>query len=419
MPSDRAQCRCQDSQTHFLGRAFDDLQLEEAQRELLLAPFREVAISIPVYVVKDGRETLKTFKGYRVQHNHARGPFKGGLRFHPTVELGEMRALAQVMTWKTALIDVPFGGAKGGIAVDPGELQAGELEILVKRFTQKMSPIIGVQHDIPAPDVGTDGKVMAWVLEEYSKTRGYTPAVVTGKPVELGGSAGREEATGHGVAFVTSLVLGDHSENLAETQVIIQGFGNVGAHAAGRLVELGCKVIAVSDVFGGIFSANGIDVPAAREHLAQSGSVVGLPGTEAVTNAELLSLPCDVLIPAALEGAIDCDNADAVKAKFIIEAANIPITHDAAISLRERGIHVVPDILANAGGVLVSYYEWVQNLQEFPWDRDTVIDRLEQRLLGTYRSVAELAERRDVDLRTAAYDIAIRRVSRAIALRGF
>lgn len=419
MPDERAHCRCQDTQAYFLNRAFDDLGIPDAQRELLLASFREVSISIPVTLTRNGQETIRTFQGHRIQHNHARGPFKGGLRYHPSVEGGEVRALAQVMTWKTALIDVPFGGAKGGIAVDPAELTHSELEVLTKRFTQKMSPVIGPQNDIPAPDVGTDETVMAWLLEEYSKMSGYTPAVVTGKPVELGGSEGRKEATGHGVAHVTSLVLGRKSREPADTRVAVQGFGNVGGHAALGLAEMGCKVVAVSDVSGGVFSEDGVDVEAARRHVREAGSLAGFSGGDPIGNPELLALPCDVLVPAALEGAIDCDNVDDVKAEIVVEAANIPITYDAEDSLRERGVMVVPDILANAGGVLVSYYEWVQNLQELPWDRDTVISRLEQRLSRTYRDVESLAERRGVDLRTAAYEIAIGRVARAITLRGF
>ncbi len=419
MPVERKHCQCQDTQFHFLTRAFESLQLEAAQRELLLSPFRETTVSIPLRPNRNDDSELQTFMGYRVQHNHARGPFKGGLRFHPSVNLGEIRALAQLMTWKTALVDIPFGGAKGGIAVDTTQLDRHALEILTKRFTQKMVPVFGVHEDIPAPDIGTNPQVMAWILEEYSKTHGYTPAIVTGKPIELGGSAGRLEATGYGVACITREVASEMSLPIKQARVVIQGFGNVGSHAALSLSRMGARIIALSDYRGGVYAESGIDVSAAVRHVAETEWLEGLPETEAISNAELLALPCDFLIPAALEATIDCDNADTIKAKAVIEAANIPVTHLADTALRDRGIAVVPDLLANAGGVLTSYYEWVQNLQEFPWDYETILQRLETRLLSVYEQVRDLASSRQVDLRTAAYELAIGRVARAIALRGF
>jgi len=419
MSAEHRHCQCQETQTHFLERAFDSLQLGDAQRELLLSSFRETTVSIPLKLHRGDSYQLQTYVGYRVQHNHARGPFKGGLRFHPSVNLGEIRALAQLMTWKTALVDIPFGGAKGGIAVDTTQLDAHSLEILTKRFVQKMSPVLGVHKDVPAPDVGTNPQVMAWILEEYSKTHGFTPAIVTGKPIELGGSAGRLEATGYGVAYITGLVAADQSLPLADASVVIQGFGNVGSHAARRLAEMGARVIALSDARGGVLCRTGIDIERAQRHVGETGWLEDLPGTEPISNAELLVLPCDILIPAAIEATINCDNADAVKARLVVEAANIPLTHRADTTLRERGITVVPDLLANVGGVLTSYYEWVQNLQEFPWEHDTVIQRLEKRLGRVYQQVCNLAHQRDTDLRTAAYDVAIERVNRAMALRGF
>ena len=419
MPVEQKHCQCQDTQGHFLQRAFDSLKLENAQRELLLSPFRETAISIPLRIKEGGRNSLSTFTGYRVQHNHARGPFKGGLRFHPEVSLGEIRALARLMTWKTALVGIPFGGAKGGIAVDPQTLDADALEVLTKRFTQKMVPLLGVHQDIPAPDIGTNPQVMAWILEEYSKAHGYTPGVVTGKPVELGGSAGRLEATGYGVACVVRQAAGERALSLEGARVVVQGFGNVGSHVAQSLARMGASIIALSDVRGGVLAESGIDVAAATQHVAEARWLEGLRGTEPLTNSELLELPCDILVPAALEATINCDNAPAIQAAMVVEAANIPVTHLADATLRERGITIVPDILANAGGVLASYYEWVQNLQEFPWDRETVLRRLERHLLQVYGQVRDLARSRGVDLRTAAYDLAIRRVTRAIALRGF
>ncbi len=412
-------CDCEDTQRHFLNRAFETLRLDDAQRNLLLSSFRETLISIPLKVRRNGIEMLRTFTGFRVQHNHARGPFKGGLRYHPASNLNEIRALAQLMTWKTALVNIPYGGAKGGIAVDPAELHADELEVLTKRFTQKMRPLLGVHQDIVAPDVGTNPRVMAWILEEYSKAHGYTPGIVTGKPLELGGSEGRLEATGYGVATITRQAAADHGLELNQARVVIQGFGNVGSHVAQRLADLGATVIALSDARGGVLCESGIDVAAALAHVRENTWLEGLPGTETISNAELLELPCDILVPAALESVINCDNAERIRADMIVEAANMPITHQADDILRERGKIVVPDVLANAGGVLASYYEWVQNLQEFPWERDTVFYRLEERLLRTYGEVHRLAAHKGVDMRTAAYELAIHRVSEAIRLRGF
>ena len=419
MPPDTHKCDCQHTQQHFLHRAFERLELDPDQRELLLSPFRRTAISIPLKVRRDGQELLRTFSGYRVQHNHARGPFKGGLRYHPRAGLEEVSALSQLMTWKTALVNIPFGGAKGGIAVDPGELQGNELEILTKRFTQKMAPLLGVHQDIMAPDVGTNPQVMAWILEEYSKTHGYTPGIVTGKPLELGGSEGRLEATGHGVACVARQAAADCSLLLQNAQVVIQGFGNVGFHAARSLATMGARIIAISDVCGGVLCESGIDVAQAQRHVQDNGCLKGLADAATISNAELLELSCDILIPAAMESTIDCDNASSIKARLIVEAANIPVTHQADAILQDRNIPVVPDLLANAGGVLASYYEWVQNLQEFPWQRDTVLHRVEERLLQVYHEVRRLAVSSQVDMRTAAYELAIKRVASAVSLRGF
>lgn len=413
------QCICQDTQRHFLFRAFDSLGLEDAQRELLLSSFRETRFSIPVILRRDGKDILRTFQGYRVQHNHARGPFKGGLRYHPEVNQGEVRALAQLMTWKTALIDIPFGGAKGGITIDPSLLDKGELEVLTKRFIQKMEPLLGVHQDIPAPDMGTNAKVMAWILEEYSKTHGYTPGIVTGKPVELGGSRGREEATGFGAACVTRKVASGISLSLEDARIVIQGFGNVGFHVARSLARMRARIIALSDIHGAVYCETGIDIEAARVHATEAGRLQGLAGSEPLDNEEMLELPCHILIPAALEAVINCDNAGAIQARVVIEAANMPVTHQADTELQERGIVVVPDILANAGGVLASYYEWVQNLQEFPWEHESVLRRLEQHLLRVYGEVSHHAGEQGADLRTAAYELAIGRVNKAIQLRGF
>lgn len=412
-------CHCQDNQHHFLERAFERLTLEPAQRELLLHSFREVAVQIPLEVRRDGRVKLETFSGFRVQHNHARGPFKGGLRFHPDVNQGEVRALAQLMTWKSALVDIPFGGAKGGIAVDPARLSHGELETLTKRFVQKMAPVIGVNQDISAPDVNTNPQVMAWFFEEYSKTHGYEPAIVTGKPLDLGGAEGRLEATGHGVAFITARACRDLSLDLGEARIVVQGFGNVGSHAARRLTELGARVIAVSDMYGGVYCGEGVDIDKAIAHVAATGRLEQLPGTQALDNDELLELPCDVLIPAALDGTVHCDNEERIRARLIVEAANMPVTHGADASLAARNVPIIPDVLANAGGVIASYFEWVQNLQQLPWSREVLLQRLEDHLGHAYDAVGDLAASQLIDARTAAYELAIQRVLRAIELRGF
>ncbi len=412
-------CICQETQRHFLNIAFDRLNLKESQRELLLSSFREMRITVPVTLRHNGENTLHTFQGYRVQHNHARGPFKGGLRFHPDVNMGEIRALAQLMTWKTALVDIPFGGAKGGISVDPKKLNETELEELTKRFCQKMVPIIGVHDDIPAPDIGTNPQVMAWMLDEYSKAHGYRTAVVTGKPMELGGCAGRLEATGHGVAHLAHTAATEMSLTVEQSRVVIQGFGNVGSHVAIGLANKGYKIVALSGSRGGIYSEEGIDISLALAHLHETGALSGLAGTLPISNAELLELPCEILIPAALEATITSDNANAIQAKLIVEAANIPVTHQADEHLQQRGIVIVPDLLANVGGVVASYYEWVQNLQQFPWDRELVLNRLEKRLSHTYDAVRDLAQEQQIDMRSAAYQLAIKRVDHAIRLRGF
>ncbi|HHM05378.1 MAG TPA: glutamate dehydrogenase [Gammaproteobacteria bacterium] len=407
-----------ESQLQFVSRAFERLGLRDDQRELLLSSFRETQVSIPVKVRTADGESLRTFTGFRVQHNHARGPFKGGLRYHPSVCLGEVRALAQLMTWKTALVDIPFGGAKGGINVDPKSLSLDELEMLSKRFMQKMTPVLGVHEDVMAPDVGTDPQTMAWLMEAYSKAHGYTPGVVTGKPVELGGSPGRLEATGLGVAFVTRVAVESLGWAMKTLKIALQGFGNVGYHAAHALAAMGARIVAVSDSSGGVYAEQGLDIAAAGRYRAHAGTLAGLPGAEPLSNAELLALPCDVLIPAALGHAIDTHNAARVGARLIVEGANMPLTHLADAALRERGVPVVPDIIANAGGVLTSYYEWVQNLQQFPWERGTVLRRLEKRLVRTFHEVRDVSEHHQIDLRTAAYVLAIQRVARALTLRG-
>ncbi len=351
---EQTSCCCHDNQAVFLDRAIDRMNLNMAQRQLLLQSFREVSVQIPLKIHNGDTETLHTFTGYRVQHNHARGPFKGGLRFHPDVRLEEVRALAQLMTWKTALVDIPFGGAKGGITVDPSTLTERELEILTRRFTQKMSPIFGVDEDIPAPDVNTNPQVMAWIFDEYSKSNGHTPGIVTGKPIELGGLEGRLEATGYGVAYVTAMACDYLDIPLQGASVVIQGFGNVGSFAALRLEAMGTHIVAISDMYGGLFNAQGINIESAIEHVRKTGRLEGFADAQPVSNELLLGLSCDVLIPAALEGTINCDIEAAIQAKLIVEAANMPVTHMASDKLQNRDVVIIPDILANAGGVIAS-----------------------------------------------------------------
>jgi glutamate dehydrogenase (NAD(P)+) len=345
---------------HNFSLAAQRLGLSTQQRLLLRTPFREVKVSVPVQM-DDG--SLRVFHGYRIQHSGARGPAKGGIRYHPSVEAGEMQALAEIMTWKTALVDIPFGGAKGGIACDPTQLSTGELERLTRRYVSRIHRFIGPFRDIPAPDVNTNAQVMAWILDEYSSRHGYTPASVTSKPIELGGIRGRAAATGNGVGMVLAEHMKAGGRSLSGLRVAIQGFGNVGSNAAAFIEQHGGEIVAVADVNGGILSGGSrpLRVHDLIEHVRLTGSVVGFPGAVAIDNEELVALPCDVLIPAALENALTEDNAANVRARVIVEGANLPTTAAADRILRDRKIDVVPDLLANAGGVIASYFEWTQN----------------------------------------------------------
>jgi glutamate dehydrogenase (NAD(P)+) len=364
---------------------------------------------------------IRVFTGYRIHHNNARGPVKGGLRYHPAVSMDEVRALAMWMTWKCAVVNIPYGGAKGGVVVDPTTLSINELERLTRRFTTEISILIGPETDIPAPDVSTNPQMMAWIMDTYSMHRGHNiTSVVTGKPLSTGGSLGRVEATGRGVSFVTREAAKHLGMNLAGSRVIVQGFGNVGSVSARLLHELGCKVVAVSDVFGGIYNPEGLDIPALLQYLPTSTnrSVVGFPGTEPVDNTELLTLPCDILVPAALENQLTAHNADRIQAKVIIEAANGPTTPEADHIFQQRGIFLVPDILANAGGVTVSYFEWVQDRQAFFWTEADINQRLEDIMVNSFAAVKDIAVQNSVDMRVAAYMLAIGRVAEATSVRG-
>jgi glutamate dehydrogenase (NAD(P)+) len=343
---------------------------------------------------------------------------KGGLRYHPRVSLEEVRSLASLMTWKTAVVGLPYGGAKGGITCDPKELSESELQRMTRVFVDQIHDIIGPDRDIPAPDVNTDARVMAWIMDQYSKYHGHSPAVVTGKPVELYGSAGREAATGRGLAIVCREALAQKGGAIPGSRFAIQGFGNVGSWVARMLHEAGGRVIAVSDVQGGISSPDGLDVPALVEHHRRARTVTGFAGTDGITNEELLTLECDVLIPAALEDVFSPELAREVRAGMIVEGANGPTGPEADRVFRERGIEVVPDILANAGGVTVSYFEWVQNIQQFNWSEERVNEELERTMVEAWRTLRQLAAFKDVPLRTAAFILAIGRVAKATALRG-
>jgi glutamate dehydrogenase (NAD(P)+) len=396
-------------------RAADVINLEPEFRTLLKIPLREVRVKIPVRM-DDGR--LEVFLGYRVQHNNTRGPMKGGIRYHPEADIGEVRSLAALMTWKTAVVNIPFGGAKGGVTCDPKKLSSAELERLTRTFVAHIDCVIGPYQDIPAPDVNTTPRVMAWIMDEYSKRHGYTPSIVTGKPVEVGGSLGREEATGQGCSFIIQAAAEEYGIPLTGSRVVIQGFGNVGSHTARFLAQEGCKMIAISDSRGGVYQPKGLDIERAIQYVKERGSVVGFPGARSISNYDLVELECDFLIPAALGGVIHKMNVDRIRAKMVVEAANSPTTTTADEILEKRNVPVIPDILANAGGVTVSYFEWTQNLQQHSWTKERVNSELKQIMTQSYREVSTLARENKVSPRVAAYMIAIERVTQATKLRG-
>ncbi|MFN0053077.1 MAG: Glu/Leu/Phe/Val family dehydrogenase [Planctomycetales bacterium] len=399
----------------YFNQAADHLQLSDNMRRLLLTPEREVKVQIAMEM--DNGE-IGTFLGYRVQHDSSRGPMKGGLRFHPEVDADEVVTLAQLMTWKTAVVNIPYGGAKGGIAIDPKSLSRSELEKITRGLIGAIHDMIGPDKDIPAPDMGTNAQVMAWAVNQYEKFHGFSPACITGKPIELHGSEGREEATGRGVVLVTEALLKRQNKQLAGTTVALQGFGNVGSFAARFLHERGAKVLGVTDVAGGVWKPDGLDIPALLQYAADHKGVAGFPGTTPISNDELLRADVEILIPAALGGVLTADVARQLRAKVVIEAANNPTKPDADEILHQREIVVVPDILANAGGVTVSYFEWVQNRQHFRWDLNRVRHELERVMVESFDRVWQLACEKHVSLRTAAYVIGIGRVGRATVLGG-
>ena len=393
-----------------VAQAGEILGLKQGVIDTLSSCEREVVISIPLRRQDD----VEVLTGYRVQHSSARGPRKGGIRFHQDVDLDEVRALASLMTWKTALIDVPFGGAKGGVAVNPSLLTSIEKEEIIRRWTRSLVHVLGHHRDIPAPDMGTDSKTMAWLMDEFHRLEGFQPACVTGKPVELFGAPGREEATGRGVAMIAAATLKKHKMKVEGATVAIQGFGNVGRYAALVCQELGMRVIAVSDVSGGIVNKKGLDIASFFSHK----SLETVDADNRIGAAEVLEIQCDILIPAALGGVINNENVAKIKAEFIIEGANQPITFSADQELRAQGVVIVPDILANSGGVMGSYFEWTQNIQEFSWPIEKFRKELDSRMEMAFTNVLEVSKKHSVDMRTAAFVVAVGRVAQAFELRG-
>jgi len=409
-----------DGVSHYFDTAADRLRIPDGLRQVVSVPEREVQVQIPVRL-RDRQ--IHVFSGYRVQHNSARGPYKGGIRYHQRVDLDEVRALAALMTWKTAIVDIPFGGAKGGVSCPAEDLHETELEQITRVFVDRIGDVLGPNRDIAAPDVNTNAQVMAWIMDEYGKLHGDTPAVVTGKPVSLGGSLGRESATGRGVVESYSEAARELDIDPAATRVVVQGFGNVGSWTARIITQLGCRLIGVSNLSGAIHSEAGIDPDALLRHLQSGGRLVEYPnaegadGAEAITPEDLIALDCEVLIPAALGGTIDAANAGSIRARMLVEAANNPTTPKADEILNDKGVLVIPDVLANAGGVIVSYFEWAQDLQHFGWDEREVNDRLALRMRRAYGEVAERARAGRISMRVAAYELGISRVLEAGRLR--
>ena len=394
--------------------AVKKLGLKSNIARALEIPDRELKVEVPFR--RDNGE-IDSVVGYRVQHNNTRGPFKGGIRYHHHVDIDEVRSLATLMTWKTALVDIPYGGGKGGIGINPSDYSKVELERISRKFFRAIDPIIGVNIDIPAPDVNTNAQVMSWFMDEYSQTHGYTPGIVTGKPLELGGSEGREAATGRGTAIITREAAKKWNIDLKGAKVVVQGFGNVGSYAAKFLHEYGCKIIGVSDISGGLYAPEGFDVEELFDYNYKHRTIDGYQYGKKITNEELLASECDFLIPAALGSAINEGNVDSLNCKIIIEAANGPVTGEAADKLWKKKIAIIPDILTNAGGVTVSYFEWVQNLQQFKWPEDEINQKLEQKMVAAFNEVYSVKQNKNVPMRIASFMVAIDRVSTAYNLR--
>jgi glutamate dehydrogenase (NAD(P)+) len=401
---------------HYFDLAADHLKLADDIRVVFWTPYREVTVQIPVKL-SDGKTHV--FSGYRIQHNGARGPYKGGIRFHPEVDIDEVRALASLMTWKTAVAGVPFGGAKGGVNCPSDKLEPGEVQHIARSFMDKIEKVLGPTRDIPAPDVGTNAQVMAWLMDEYGKLHGHTPAVVTGKPIALEGSLGREAATGRGCVYMFREAAPAVGLSPSDTSFVVQGYGNVGSWAARIMQQLGAKMVAVSDANGAIRSDAGIDANELHEHISNGGLITEFDGAEEIDPQDLVEVPCDVFLPAALGGMIHEGNADRMACKMLIEGANSPTTPAADEILRDNGTYIVPDVMANAGGVVASYFEWVQNLQHFRWEEREVNDKLGTIMRRAFREVSARAKEAKLDLREAAYVVGIERVVEAAKMRGY
>jgi glutamate dehydrogenase (NAD(P)+) len=400
---------------HFFEQAAERLGLADDLAAILRSSYREVQVQVPIRR-KDGK--IHVYSGYRVQHNGARGPYKGGVRFHPDVDLDEVRALAALMSWKTGIVGIPYGGAKGGVNC-PQDLDQGEKEDVTRSFLQRIDRVIGPMRDIPAPDVNTNAQVMAWMMDEYAKLHGHNPAIVTGKPIELGGSYGREAATGRGLVYCFREAAPHLGISPTESRVVIQGFGNVGSWAGQILADLGCTIVAVQDQYGSVRNPDGLDTDRLTAHIREGGRADEFPGGEAVSIEDFLSTECEVFIPAALGGMIHGDNAHLLNCRILLEGANSPTTPKAERMLEERGVWLIPDVLANAGGVVVSYFEWVQNLQHFRWDEREVNDKLGTIMRRGFREVHARSRADDVNMRVAAYEVGIERVVEAARTRGY
>ncbi len=401
---------------HFLSKAADSLGLSKGVRKVLFEPWREMEVTVPTFM-DDGR--IEVFKGYRVQHNASRGPYKGGIRYHPDANRDEVRALASLMTWKTALLDIPFGGAKGGVEVDVHSLSQSELNRLTRRYTRKILHWLGDHRDIPAPDLGTNEQTMAWIMDEYHQIRGYTPAIVTGKPVSLGGSLGREAATGRGSVTVLKEAARDLGIDLHGTRIVLQGFGKVGKWLAHDASQIGARIIAISDSSGAIFNSEGLNIRDLTGYVESTGRIAGFSGGEKCQSDDIFDIECDVFTPAAIENVITDENAGRIRANLILEAANHPTTPEGDAILNDRNIIVLPDILVNGGGVTVSYFEWTQNLQQVRWSEQRVNVELEEIMRTAYRTVARKASQDNITYREAAFNIGLSRVVEASRLRGY
>jgi glutamate dehydrogenase (NAD(P)+) len=416
MPAKRGRISDIDIVRHYFDRACERLNVPDDVREVLRTSYRETSVQIPVRQ-HDGK--IHVYKGYRVQHNGARGPYKGGLRYHPSVDLDEVRALAMLMTWKTAIAGVPYGGAKGGIDCPGNELKPQELQAVTRSFMDKIEKVLGPNRDIMAPDVNTSAQVMAWLMDEYGKLNGHTPAIVTGKPIQLEGSYGRESATGRGLVYMFREAAPRVGLTPSETTCVVQGFGNVGSWAARILGQLGVRMVGVSNADGAIRSDAGIDATKLSEFVADGGRITEFEGAEPISPEDLLTIPCDVLVPAALGGMIHEENADAISCRMLLEGANSPTTPGADEILNEKGVFVVPDVMANAGGVVVSYFEWVQNMQHFRWEEREINDKLGNIMRRAFRDVDGVAKEKGISLRHASYEVGIKRVIETAQLRGY